>query len=145
MIRLDAAESEILLKASREQVAGVESQVDEVSVRLNAAEHKIELKADYIDLQGYVTADELATEIADISSAFAESISTEYLVASTYATFNCPIRYQGSPVGRSPLTVVTSFTQASGETAQTTDMTILNTALGEQIAHMPNAGTVTTF
>lgn len=145
LIRLDAAESEILLKASLEQVDGVESQVDEVSVRLNAAERKIELKADYIDLQGYVTADELATEIADISATFAESISTEYLVASTYATFNCPIRYQGSTVGRSPLTVVTSFTQASGETAQTTDMTILNTALGEQIAHMPNAGTVTTF
>lgn len=145
LIRLDAAESEILLKASLEQVAGVESQVDEVSVRLNAAERKIELKADYIDLKGYVTADELATEIADINAAFAESISTEYLVAGTYATFNCPIRYQGNTVSKSPLTVVTSFTQASGETAQTTGITVLNTALGEQIAHMPNAGTVTTF
>lgn len=142
-VRLDAANSELLLKASKAEFYGVESKVDEVSVRLNAAEKKIELKADYIDLQGYVTADKLATEIAKLETAIAENLFVQDLGAKSLQTVN--FKLGNDAVTKSGLTVVTSFTQASGETAQTTDTTVLSTALGDRIAHMPSAGTVTTF
>ena len=142
-VRLDAANSELLLKASKSEFYGLESKVDEVSVRLNAAERKIELKADYIDLQGYVTANRLATEIANLETAIAENLFVQDLGAKSLQTVN--FKLGNDTVKKSGLTVVTSFTQASGETAKTTDTTVLSTAVGDQIAHMPNAGTVTTF
>lgn len=141
LIRLDAAESEILLKASLEQVAGVESKVDEVSVRLNAAEKKIELKADYIDLQGYVTAEQLETTKAEIEVAWSELIRTDTLYVTGDASVTNTLtagkisasggfRLNGRDVSTTTVPVVTEFTQASGQTAPTTDITFLLTVTG---------------
>ena len=51
----------------------------------------------------------------------------------------------GSSVSKSGLTVVSSFTQASGETAPTTNVTLLTVSLGNGVAHQPNAGDTITF
>lgn len=143
LIRLDAAESEILLKASKGEMAGVESKVDEVSLRLNAAERKIELKADIIDLQGYVTADRLAAEIASLKTGIAENLFVQDLGAKSFQTVN--FKLGGNEVKKSTLPVVTSFTQASGETAKTSDVTMLHTEIESATARTPAAGTTVTF
>lgn len=55
------------------------------------------------------------------------------------------LKVGGSSVSKSDLTVVSSFTQASGETASTKNVTLLTTSLGNGVAHRPNAGDTITF
>lgn len=50
-----------------------------------------------------------------------------------------------SSVSKSSLTVVSSFTQASGETASTKNVTLLTTSLDNGVARRPNAGDTITF
>lgn len=55
------------------------------------------------------------------------------------------LKVDGSSVSKSSLTVVSSFTQASGETASTKNVTLLTTSLDNGVAHRPNAGDTITF
>ena len=55
------------------------------------------------------------------------------------------LKVGGSSVSKSKLTVVSSFTQASGETAPIKNVTLLTTSLGNGVAHRPNAGDTITF
>lgn len=144
-ITLDGVNAQIVLKASVETTDELGRRVSAAEIEIDGLNSEIVLKADKIDLQGYVTAEQLETEIADISATFAESVSTEYLVASTYATFNCPINYQGDAVQKTTVPVVTSFTQASGETAPTTNIIFLLTASGADTAQTVAAGETKTF
>lgn len=55
------------------------------------------------------------------------------------------LKVDGSSVSKSDLTVVSSFTQASGETASTKNVTLLTTSLDNGVARRPNAGDTITF
>ncbi len=66
-IDLRAAEGELELMAKKTDLDGLET---EVMILLDALDNKITLKADKIELQGYVTASELSAEIARINNFF---------------------------------------------------------------------------
>jgi len=144
-IEIDGANAQILLKANSTTVDALGERVSAAEIDIDGLNSQITLKADKIDLRGYVTMQDYEAGIADLSAAFADSVSTEYLVASTYATFNCPINYQGDAVQKTKVPVVTEFTQASGQTAPTTDKTFLLTTSGSDTAQTVAAGNTKTF
>ena len=144
-IDIDGINANILLKADVTITDELGRRVSSAELEIDGLNSQITLKADKIDLRGYVTMQDYEAGIADLSAAFADSVSTEYLVASTYATFNCPINYQGDAVKKTTVPVVTEFTQASGQTAPTTDKTFLLTASGSDTAQTIAAGESKTF
>jgi hypothetical protein len=91
-IRLDGAEANILLKVSK----------DEVISSINLSPEAITIQAAKINLEGYVTATQLSTEIAAIKNSFSDMVSTKVLYAQS--TF----QYQGWTVGLSENKFVTS-------------------------------------
>lgn len=170
-ITLDAMESEIALKASTEDVNG---QINEVNLTLNSHDGRITANAQNIiqlnsqlvsvsgDLEvlGKTFTEQLEATKADISWLEGKVIKTTTLAATTVrATGHLvgpdlgvsgearlgSLVLGGSSVSKSDLTVVSSFTQASGETASTKNVTLLTTSLGNGVAHRPNAGDTITF
>ena len=169
-ITLDAMESEIAMKASTEDVNG---QINEVSLTLNAhdgritanAKNIIELNSQLVSVSGDLEVlgktftEQLEATKADISWMEAKAlrvntintngivvdgtISATSLGAGTASV--AKLILADSSVSKSKLTVVTSFTQASGETAPTKNVTLLTTSLGNGVAHRPNAGDTITF
>lgn len=99
-------------------------------------------KADRIELNGYVTADRLDSEFAEFSTAISDNLFVRDLGAKAFEVVNLSIG--GSSVSKSTIPVVTAFTQASGQTAGTTNYTILTTAVANGVARMPAAGTTIT-
>lgn len=67
-ISLDALNAEVLMRAYASDLDTLEN---EVYLRMNAIDNEIELKADKITLNGYVTASQLSAEIAAINKFFA--------------------------------------------------------------------------
>ena len=170
-LTLDAMESEIALKASTEDVNG---QINEVNLTLNSHDGRITANANNIielnsqlvsisgDLEvlGKTVTDELEATKSDISWMEGKTLSvhlvnTTGLVATGGIVGNQlgvngearlgSLVLGGSSVSKSGLTVVSSFTQASGETAPTTNITLLTVSLGNGVAHRPNAGDTITF
>lgn len=170
-ITLDAMESEIAMKASTEDVNG---QINEVSLTLNAHDGRITANANNIielnsqlvsvsgDLEvlGKTFTKQLEATKADISWLEGKFINTKGINATTItgstimaegggvsgAIGSFKSLYVGdSSVSKSKLTVVTSFTQASGETAPTKNVTLLTTSLGNGVARRPNVGDTVTF
>lgn len=170
-VTLDAMESEIALKASTEDVNG---QINEVNLTLNSHDGRITANANNIielnsqlvsvsgDLEvlGKTFTEQLEATKADISWLEGKVINTKTLNATTViATGHLvgpdlgvtgearlgSLVLGGSSVSKSGLTVVSSFTQASGETAPTTNITLLTVSLGNGVAHRPNAGDTITF
>lgn len=168
---LDAMESEIALKASTEDVNG---KINEVNLTLNSHDGRITANANNIielnsqlvsvsgDLEvlGKTFTDQLEATKADISWLEGKIISAKGINSTTItgttimaeggsisgATGSFGSLYVGgSSVSKSNLTVVTSFTQASGETAPTTNVTLLTTSLANGVARRPNAGDTVTF
>lgn len=91
-IRLDGAEANILLKVDKDGVISA----------INLSPEAITIQAKKINLEGYVTATQLSTEIAAIENSFSNMISTKVLYAQN--TF----QYQGWTVGLSENRFVTS-------------------------------------
>lgn len=170
-ITLDAMESEIAMKASTEDVNG---QINEVSLTLNAhdgritanANNIIELNSQLVSISGDLEVlgktftEQLEATKADISWLEGKFINTKGINATTITGSTImaeggsvgaalgsfgSLTVGGSSVSKSDLTVVTSFTQASGETAPTKNVTLLTTSLGNGVAHRPNAGDTITF
>lgn len=170
-IKLDAMESEIALKASTEDVNG---QINEVNLTLNSHDGRITANANNIielnsqlvsvsgDLEvlGKTFTEQLEATKADISWLEGKVINTKTLNATTVSATGHLVGPDlgvtgearlgslvlgGSSVSKSSLTVVSSFTQASGETAPTTNVTLLTVSLGNGVAHRPNAGDTITF
>lgn len=168
---LDAMEGELALKASTEDVNG---QINEVNLTLNSHDGRITANANNIielnsqlvsisgDLEvlGKTVTDELEATKSDISWMEGKTLSvhlvnTTGLVATGGIVGNQlgvngearlgSLVLGGSSVSKSGLTVVSSFTQASGETAPTTNVTLLAVSLGNGVAHQPNAGDTITF
>ncbi|MBQ7825139.1 MAG: phage tail protein, partial [Clostridia bacterium] len=84
-IELDAMDAELLLYAKQTTVDNLEK---EVYIRLDAAEEELELKADKITLNGYVTANQLEAEISDLNLSMSETIVTNYLTVKSRATLD---------------------------------------------------------
>ena len=170
-VKLDAMAGEIALKASTEDVNG---QINDVNLTLNSHDGRITANASNIiqlnsqlvsvsgDLEvlGKTFTEQLEATKADISWLEGKVIKTTTLEATTVrATGHLvgpdlgvsgearlgSLVLGGSSVSKSDLTVVSSFTQASGETAPTTNITLLTVSLGNGVAHRPNAGDTITF
>lgn len=167
---LDAMESELALKAYTEDVNG---QINEVNLTLNSHDGRITANANNIiqlnsqlvsvsgDLEvlGKTVTEQLEATKADISWLDGRVIKTTTLDATNVFTSNLvggdlgvsgegrigSLVLGGSSVSKSSLTVVSSFTQASGETASTKNVTLLTTSLGNGVARRPNAGDTITF
>ena len=170
-VKLDAMAGEIALKASTEDVNG---QINDVNLTLNSHDGRITANANNIielnsqlvsvsgDLEvlGKTFTEQLEATKADISWLEGKVIKTTTLEATTVrATGHLvgpdlgvsgearlgSLVLGGSSVSKSSLTVVSSFTQASGETASTKNVTLLTTSLGNGVARRPNAGDTITF
>ena len=170
-IKLDAMAGEIALKASTEDVNG---QINDVNLTLNSHDGRITANAQNIiqlnsqlvsvsgDLEvlGKTFTEQLEATKADISWLEGKVINTKTLNATTVSATGHLVGPDlgvtgearlgslvlgGSSVSKSSLTVVSSFTQASGETAPTTNITLLTVSLGNGVAHRPNAGDTITF
>ena len=170
-VKLDAMEGEIALKASTEDVNG---QIEEVNLTLNShdgritanAENIIQLNSQLVSVSGDLEVlgktftEQLEATKADISWLEGKVINTKTLNATTVSATGHLVGPDlgvtgearlgslvlgGSSVSKSGLTVVSSFTQASGETAPTTNITLLTVSLGNGVAHRPNAGDTITF
>ena len=168
---LDAMESELALKASTEDVNG---QINEVNLTLNShdgritanANNIIELNSQLVSISGDLEVlgktftDELEATKSDISwmegkVVKVQTVNTVGIVASGSIAANGlgvvgearlgSLVLGGSSVSKSDLTVVSGFTQASGGTAPTTNITLLTVSLGNGVAHRPNAGDTITF
>lgn len=170
-VKLDAMEGEIALKASTEDVNG---QINEVNLTLNShdgritanANNIIELNSQLVSISGDLEVlgktftEQLEATKADVSWLEGKVINTTTLNATTVSATGHLVGPDlgvsgearlgslvlgGSSVSKSGLTVVSSFTQASGETAPTTNITLLTVSLGNGVAHRPNAGDTITF
>lgn len=170
-VKLDAMAGEIALKASTEDVNG---QIEEVNLTLNSHDGRITANANNIielnsqlvsvsgDLEvlGKTFTEQLEATKADISWLEGKVINTKTLNATTVSATGHLVGPDlgvtgearlgslvlgGSSVSKSDLTVVSSFTQASGKTAPTTNITLLTVSLGNGVAHRPNAGDTITF
>lgn len=169
-VKLDAMKSEIALKASTEDVNG---QINEVNLTLNSHDGRITANANNIielnsqlvsvsgDLEvlGKTFTEQLEATKADISWMEAKALRVNTIntngivVDGTISATNLGVGearvakliLADSSVSKSDLTVVSSFTQASGETAPTTNITLLTVSLGNGVAHRPNAGDTITF
>lgn len=170
-VKLDAMAGEIALKASTEDVNG---QINDVNLTLNSHDGRITANANNIielnsqlvsvsgDLEvlGKTFTEQLEATKADISWLEGKVINTKTLNATTVSATGHLVGPDlgvtgearlgslvlgGSSVSKSSLTVVSSFTQASGETASTKNVTLLTTSLGNGVAHRPNAGDTITF
>lgn len=170
-IALDAANARIDLTASKEYVDG---HLDEVSIALDAANRKIsinaqdivEINSDLTKISGDLTVlgktltDEIDAMKGDISwleskNIYCEGLHAKYGTFDTSLVVNGPanvttlisdsLRLGGSDVSKTTLPVVTAFTQASGNTAPTTNYTFLTTSVENGVAHKPNPGTTVSF
>lgn len=170
-VKLDAMAGEIALKASTEDVNG---QINDVNLTLNShdgritanANNIIELNSQLVSISGDLEVlgktftEQLEATKADVSWLEGKVINTTTLNATTVrATGHLvgpdlgvsgearlgSLVLGGSSVSKSSLTVVSSFTQASGETASTKNVTLLTTSLDNGVAHRPNAGDTITF
>ena len=160
-IEIDGANAEIVLKASKEEVDELGSRVSSAEISIDGLNSEITLKADKVYVDAQITqvktliADEIDAAYSELGNSFAESILTKNITVSANAwvadtltaqnTVTTSIKLNGSTVSTTTLPVVTSFTQASGETAETTDYTLLTTAVGDAITHDIAAGETKTF
>ena len=124
----------------------IESKVSkgDVASTINQTAQSVLISAEKIDLEGYVTVDNLAASIADIGLTIGDTVVTEYLTITSKATL-AALALDGQNVSKTTLPIVTSFTQASGETAAIQNVTFLHTAIAAAVAHAPLAGTTKTF
>lgn len=137
----------VKIMASKESVNELRT---DVWIELNAMNGTITAKADKIDLQAYVTIDELAAKIADITILEVKSLDVGHVDASQGVEtegliVNGRMHFQSSEVKKSTIPVVTEFTQASGGTATTTEYTILTTAVGDDTTCDAGSGETVTF
>jgi hypothetical protein len=152
-IDIDGVGAQIELKASVETTDELGQRISQAEIDIDGANSEIRLKADktYVDK---LIADEieviktdstwLSSNIANIASLHVAHIDASQGVAADAVTTS-RLTLNGSHVSKSTVPVVTSFTQASGESATATEYTFLATATGEETPHDVAAGETKTF
>ncbi len=111
-IQVDEMNASILLHAgSIDEMTG---EINEAYLRINGLESEITLKADKIDLQGYVTADALETEFANFESAISDDLYVSDLSANDFECSDFVFKGNGISLGRKTfLTSSTTLTVTS--------------------------------
>lgn len=100
----------ITLKADTKTVTDLGERVSTAEINISAAESKIELKADKIDLNGYVTANQLKTEFSNFESGISDSL---YVKALSATGFECnSFTLAGYKLSLSQKSVVTGITRS---------------------------------
>lgn len=100
----------ITLKADTKTVSDLGERVSTAEINISAAESKIELKADKIDLNGYVTANQLKTEFSSFESGISNSL---YVKALSATGFECnSFTLAGNKLSLIQKTVVTGITRS---------------------------------
>lgn len=112
---------------------------------INQTAESIVISANKIDLSGYVTASSLSAEVARIDRFFSGESTASQITASSIVTTN--LQVNRNTVRFKSMTVVNSFTQASGE-ASTGDSYILvysGSTVPGSTTYTPEAGATITF
>lgn len=127
----DLSEAYVTLKStSEESFAQLGARVDDNEASITATATslgtRIDLKADktYVDT---LVAEEIDAAIADLNLSMSETVVTNYLTVTGRATLSA-MALGGSNVSKTTLPIVTSFTQALGESAQAVEYTLLTCA-----------------
>jgi len=132
-IDIDGAEASILLKADVTTVDDLGERVSSAEIEIDGMNSEITLKADKVYVDAQITevktliAEEIDAAIADLDLSISDTIVTDYLTVKTRATV-AALALDGSNVTKTTLPVVTNFTQALGESAPTTQVTLLTVA-----------------
>lgn len=106
-IRLNGYEAELLLYAKQTTVDALGEQVNTVYIRLDAAEKEIELKADKIALNGYVTAAAFNTLKADVANLTSGTVQASHLYTQNLTATNT-VRLSGHTCSWKSFKAVTS-------------------------------------
>ena len=96
----------ITLKADTKTVSDLGERVSTAEISIDGLNSEIELKADKITLEGYVTADQLSAELADFKLTMNESVVTNFLSVNNKAIFNSMI-LDTKPISLESLNVAT--------------------------------------
>lgn len=132
------------------QMGIIEAQADRISLNADL----IELKADVTTVRNMI-ADEIEAMKLWVGYTISDSISTDDITVHNTATIGGSLiadsisssnyKIGGDPVSKTTIPVVTEFTQALGESAETTDYTLLTTAVGNTVTHNVAEGETITF
>lgn len=145
----------------QENVAKIEATATALGSRIDIVADEVNINAKNItNINSEITkvkkliADEIDAVKANINFAIAEGVNTSHLGADEANITNLHVLstayIRGLHIGEKSVSsttipVVTSFTQASGETAPTTNVTILHTSISAATAHKPLLGDMKTF
>lgn len=132
-VEIDGANAQILLKASQTEVDDLGERVSSAEIEIDGMNSEITLKADKVYVDAQITevkklvAQEIDAAIADLDLSMSETIVTDYLTVKTKATISA-LALGGSNVSKTTLPIVTSITQALGESSPTKEYTLLTVA-----------------
>lgn len=156
-INIDEQQAKILLIAGENSLSDITEDTPSLKqayIAIDGANERITLQAEEIELLGSVTAKEINAVKTWAENMFSSGFNTGKLGASTaditelHVLSNCYLRgvhFGENAVSESTIPVVTSFTQASGETASTTSFTLLTTYVSDTITHEVEAGETVEF
>lgn len=149
-ITLDGVNAQIVLKADVETVNEQGRRISAAEIEIDGLNGEITLKANKVYVDAEITkvknlvATEIEAAISDINVSISETIVTNYLTVKGRATLSA-LALDGSNVSKTTIPVVTSFTQASGESAPRTDYTLLTTDAGSDEECTAGNGETVTF
>ena len=141
----------------QENVAKIEATATALGSRIDIVADEVNINAKNItNINSEITkvkkliADEVAALKAQIELGVFDTITADsgiiYKNFQVYGTImGNKLSLNGQSVSKQIVSVVTNFTQASGETAPTTNITFLCTSISAATAHMPLAGSVKEF
>lgn len=146
-IDIDGANANISLNA--QSIDKVTGRVSSAEIEIDGLNSEITLKADkvYVDAQITTVKKLVADEIEALESSVLTDISESVMTGSITATSGVigALTLGGDNVSKKTIPVVTQFTQASGESAPTTDYTFLTTNAGQDTTCTAGNGETVTF
>ena len=123
-ITLDGVNAQILLKASVSTVDALSNRVTSAEIEIDGLNSEIVLKASKIDLQGYVTANQLKTEFSNFESGISDDL---YVSALSANAFECSsFSFKGNAMTLSDIAVMTNATLEVSSTGGTVTGVKLN-------------------
>lgn len=147
-IIVDEANAHINLNAG--EINKLTGEMTSAGIEIDGLNSEIILKADkvYVDAQittvNTLIANEIEAAVADVGVAISNNINTKQISVSGTAEVGA-FRFKGMNVSSTTIPVVTSFTQASGESAPRTNYTLLTTAAGSDSECNAGNGETVTF
>lgn len=132
-------------------------EIKAVAESIDVQAKRITLNAETISLKANITdVETLEAGMTEFRYAVSQSVSTGSLTVSGLGWIGTTLtvgetvstaglKIGGDVVSKTTLPVVTEFTQALGESAETTDYTLLTTVVGEEISHYVAEGETITF